>query len=249
MHGRKRAAENEGRTHDHHPRRPSLYAAALTRPVLPLTVTSCLVGKGHGAGARAHDRRDAVLPGDDSGMRAWPSGVGDHGGRALEQGGPGRIRVRADQYIAAAASRPNSPGPWISLTGPVAEPLLAGVPVMSASPAARCGKTALGSISRTPASSSRRRSIGCARPSASLSAFSSIVGSLIASSLLQSEVKDVLRLLQQLDIAQPATHFQQGPSQDRQRHEEAEVAVLPEGHSRARRFNPTRNASALPATA
>jgi hypothetical protein len=67
--------------------------------------------------------------------------------------------------------------------------------------------------------------------------------------LLQPEVKDVLRLLEYSDIAQLATHFQQGPAQDRQRHEEVEVTVLSESHSRARRLNPTRSASALPATA
>ena len=78
-----------GRTHDHHleaaitlPRRAHSTGAAIDCDELP-------VGKGRGAGARAHDRRDAVLPGDNSGMRAWPSAVGDHSGGALEQGGPG----------------------------------------------------------------------------------------------------------------------------------------------------------------
>src|SRR3954447_3801812 len=53
-----------------------------------------------------------------------------------------------------AASRPNSAGSRMTATGPVASPLLLGVPVMSASPLSPRGKTAVGSMRRTPANSS-----------------------------------------------------------------------------------------------
>src|SRR4029079_11149666 len=56
--------------------------------------------EGSRAGGCAHHRWDAVLAGDNCGVRGWPTRVDDHGGGALEQGCPGRFCVRADQDLA-----------------------------------------------------------------------------------------------------------------------------------------------------
>jgi hypothetical protein len=95
----KQAERVEDRTHDHHLEAAITLLSRAHSTVLPLTVTSCLSVRVV-VPVPVPDRRDAVLPGDNSGVRAWPSGVDDHRGGALEQLGPGWVRVRTDQYIA-----------------------------------------------------------------------------------------------------------------------------------------------------
>ena len=106
---------------------------------------------------RGHDRGDPVLPGDDRGVRAEGTGVGDDGCGQREQRGPGRVRVRADEHV-AGRSRPNSAGPRTTRTGPVARPPPPGVPDTSASVAGRRlrGCRVAGDISGACPSSARR---------------------------------------------------------------------------------------------